>query len=194
MATSKSKPKQAPADTIVHTAGAAVITLADIIASGANGTFTTPDVYGPLVEAGFVEINAAMTDASGGVATRATLKGIESMNAPTTKTAGKFAIDSGIALPAISGRGKGGEVYPFDKLEVLQSFFVANSEGKPNAAKSLASTVSSATARYAVPSPDGATHVNKAGATVPTMVPTRKFVVRSVEENGVAGARIWRTA
>ena len=105
-----------------------------------------------------------------------------------------FKIEDGIPVPTISGRGRGGNVYPFDQLEVGQSFFVANSEDKPNAAKSLASTVSSATARYAVASEDGATKTNKKGETVPVMVKTRKFVVRRVEENGVKGARVWRTA
>jgi hypothetical protein len=34
---------------------------------------------------------------------------------------------------------------------------------------------------------------NRRGEVVPVMVETRKFVVRSVEENGVKGARVWRT-
>ena len=107
-----------------------------------------------------------------------------------------FQIENDVPVPAISGRGRGrgGNVYPFDQLEVGQSFFVANSESKPNAAKSLASTVSSATARYAVPAEDGSTKTNKKGEVVPVMVETRKFVVRSVEEDGVKGARVWRTA
>ena len=105
-----------------------------------------------------------------------------------------FKIEDSIPVPTISGRGRGVKVYPFDQLEVGQSFFVANDESKPNAAKSLASTVSGATARYAVPAEDGATKTNKKGEVVPVMVETRKFVVRSVEENGVKGARVWRTA
>ena len=105
-----------------------------------------------------------------------------------------FQIENDVPVPAISGRGRGGNVYPFDQLEVGQSFFVANSESKPNAAKSLASTVSSATARYAVPAEDGSTKTNKKSEVVPVLVETRKFVVRSVEEDGVKGARVWRTA
>ncbi len=105
-----------------------------------------------------------------------------------------FQIENDIPVPAISGRGRGGNVYPFDQLAVGQSFFVANDESKPNAAKSLASTVCCATARYAVASEDGATKTNKKGEVVPVMVETRKFVVRRVEEDGVKGARVWRTA
>ena len=105
-----------------------------------------------------------------------------------------FKIEDNVPVPAISGRGRGVKVYPFGQLEVGQSFFVANSESKPNAAKSLASSVCSATARYAVPAEDGSTKTNKKGEVVPVMVETRKFVVRRVEEDGVKGARVWRTA
>ena len=190
------------------------IGLAEIAAAGANGLFTPAAVHGPLVEAGLVEINPAMVNEAGEIATRATQKGIESLdsaaivvdNATTeanseTAATGKnekvrsmFKIENEVPVPAISGRGRGGNVYPFEVLAVGQSFFVPNSESKPNAAKSLASTVSSATARYAVPAEDGSTKTNKKGEVVPVMVETRKFVVRSVEEDGVKGARVWRTA
>ena len=192
---------------------ATVITLSEIVAAGANGLFTPAAVHGPLVEAGLVEINPAMVNEAGEIATRATQAGIESLDSgaivvdnatseansetaatgKTEKVKAMLKIEDGIPVPTISGRGRGGNVYPFDQLEVGQSFFVANSESKPNAAKSLASTVSSATARYAVPAEDGSTKTNKKGETVPVMVETRKFVVRSVEENGVKGARVWRT-
>ena len=187
---------------------ATVIGLAEIVAAGANGMFVPESVYAPLVEAGLVEINPGMTDENGNVATRATQKGIESLDSAATvadnatseatsataatgetqKVKSMFKIEDSIPVPTISGRGRGGNVYPFDQLEVGQSFFV---EGE----KAISpSTVSSAIARYAVPSADGATKTNKKGETVPVMVETRKFVVRSVEENGVKGARVWRTA
>ena len=193
---------------------ATVIGLSEIVAAGANGLFTPAAVHGPLVEAGLVEINPDMVNEAGEIATRATQAGIESLDSGATvgnnatseatsstaetgkteKVKTMFKIEDAIPVPAISGRGRGGNVYPFDQLEVGQSFFVANDESKPNAAKSLASTVSSATARYAVASEDGATKTNKKGEVVPVMVETRKFVVRSVEEDGVKGARVWRTA
>ena len=193
---------------------ATVITLSEIVAAGANGLFTPAAVHGPLVEAGLVEINPAMVNEAGEIATRATQAGIESLDSgaivvdnatseansaiaetgKNEKVKTMFQIEDNIPVPAISGRGRGGNVYPFDQLAVGQSFFVANDESKPNAAKSLASTVSSATARYAVPAEDGSTKTNKKGEVVPVMVETRKFVVRSVEEDGVKGARVWRTA
>ena len=193
---------------------ATVIALAEIVAAGANGLFTPAAVHGPLVEAGLVEINPAMVNEAGEIATRATQAGIESLDSgaivvdnanseansaiaetgKTEKVKTMFQIEENVPVPAISGRGRGVKVYPFDQLAVGQSFFVANDESRPNAAKSLASTVCSATARYAVASEDGATKTNKKGEVVPVMVETRKFVVRSVEENGVKGARVWRTA
>ena len=207
MATKKSAAKKTAEITTV-------ICLAEIVAAGANGLFTPAVVHGPLVEAGLVEINPAMVNEAGEIATRATQKGIESLDSgaivvgnatteansetaatcTTQKAKTMFQIENDVPVPAISGRGRGCNVYPFNQLEVGQSFFVANSESKPNAAKSLASTVSSATARYAVASEDGATKTNKKGEVVPVMVKTRKFVVRRAEEDGVKGARVWRTA
>ena len=190
------------------------IAIAEIVAAGANGLFTPAAVHGSLVEAGLVEINPAMVNEAGEIATRATQAGIESLDSgaivvdnattevnsaiaetgKTEKVKTMFQIEDNVPVPAISGRGSGVKVYPFDQLEVGQSFFVANDESKPNAAKSLASTVSSATARYAVPAEDGSTKTNKKGEVVPVMVKTRKFVVRRAEEDGVKGARVWRTA
>jgi len=208
MATAKKNAshKTAPA---VAVAGAGEATLENVVEATKAGSFvyTSASVHGPLIEAGLVEVNPAMSNEAGELATRATQKGIEMTATGTQETAavetanaapvtasGGFAIEAGVPMPSISGRGRTGTTYPFDKMEAGHSFFVPNSEDKPNAAKSLASTVSSATARYAVPAADGSTKANKAGEQVPVMVETRKFVVRSVEENGVKGARVWRAA
>lgn len=142
-----------------------------------------------LVELGLVEINVTMTDDDGNVATRATEEGISKMNETTENTgtdtneatetkASGFELESGIALPTVRRGGRGANVYPFDDMDVGHSFHVPVSEDKPNPAKSLASTVSSATARYK----DEEGNV------------TRKFVVRSVgdEDPKGAGARVFR--
>lgn len=174
--------------------------------------YTSAAEHGSLVSDGLVEINAGMTDANGNVATRATPKGIESMNstanqaAPAAAAASApkptFALETA-ALPAISGRGRAGvETYPFEQMQVGQSFFVPASADKPNPAKSLASTVSSATKRYAEVIP-GQTKANKKGEQVPALKETRKFVVRSRTAaaeaaegftHGQDGARVYRTA
>lgn len=180
---------------------ALVIGLADIVAAGAAGMFTSPEVHASLVEAGLVEVNPTMVNEDGEIATRATQAGIESMQeldetkpqaqakAKAVASHSTFAIEDDVPMPTGSARGRGGNTYPFEQLEVGQSFFVPNSEDKPNAAKSLASTVSSATSRFAVRAEDGSVKLNRKGELVPVMVETRKFVVRSVE----GGARVWRT-
>lgn len=183
-------------------AAVAAVTLADIVAAGANGLYTSPAVHDALVAEGLVEINPTMTNEAGEIATRATQKAIDTMSNTETKTAAPtaaksgFVIEDDVAMPTSSGRGRGGNTYPFDDLEVGQSFFVANTEDKPNAAKSLASTVSSATARYAEVI-EGQTKTNRKGETVEATRETRKFVVRAVDESDKGrgkGARVWRTA
>lgn len=173
--------------------------LSEAITASADGfIFAAPASIAAFVTAGLVETNDTIKDEAGNIAVRLkpeTNEGTSTVTDTNTNTntaapvASGFAIEDGIPVPAGSGRGRTSTTYPFEALNVGQSFFVPNSESKPNAAKSLASTVSSATARYAVPSEDGATKVNKKGETVPVMVETRKFVVRAVE----GGARIWRT-
>ena len=170
--------------------------LSEAINASADGfIMAAPKAVEPFVKAGLVETNETISDDAGNIAVRLKpeTEGTKTMNetkpAASAPVATSFAIEDNVPMPTASGRGRGGNVYPFDQMEVGQSFFVPNSEDKPNAAKSLASTVSSATARFAVPSEDGATKVNKKGEIVPVMVETRKFVVRSVE----GGARVWRT-
>ena len=74
MATKKSAGKKTAATAV------AVIGLAEIVAAGANGMFVPESVYAPLVEAGLVEINPAMTNEAGEIATRATQAGIEALD------------------------------------------------------------------------------------------------------------------
>ena len=169
--------------------------LATIVASMANAE--TPyhmaseaEIAG-LAKEGLVETNPDIRDGDK-LAVRATDKGLQvnqdnsgntggapaGGNTSTTSAAtSAFAIEDGIALPAGRG-GRNANVYPFDQLGVNQSFHVPATEAKPNPAKSLASTVSSATKRYA------------------DQTPARKFVVRSVDASDPrgAGARVWRTA
>ena len=179
---------------------AAFAALSAAIAASAEGfIYAAAADVAPFVAADLVETNESITDANGNIAVRlkpaASTEGTSTVNtantaAPTASAApSSFAIEDGIALPTASGRGRGGNVYPFDALNVGQSFFVPNTEEKPNAAKSLASTVSSATARYAEVV-EGQFKANKKGEQVPVTRETRKFVVRSVE----GGARVWRTA
>lgn len=167
--------------------------LRSIVEATNAGSFVYTSItdHTPLITEGLVEINPALVDDAGNIATRATQKGIDAQTqgkqemshhhdhkheevaataAVASVTPAAFAIEDNVPVPtAIRRGGKGGNVYPFEQLAVGQSFFVPASDAKPNPAKSLASTVSSATKRYADSD-------------------KRKFIVRSVE----GGARVWR--
>lgn len=124
----------------------------------------------------------------------ATEKGTNTVENPATQ----FAIEDDVKIPAIKRKGPANSVYPFDALEVGQSFFVPATEDMPNPGKSLASTVSSASKRYATE--NGTRIINRRNretnemhqVEVPAYEYERKFIVRTVEENGVKGARVWR--
>jgi hypothetical protein len=72
-------------------------------------------------------------------------------------------------------------------MEIGQSFFVPNTADKPNAAKSMATTISGANARYSEVIP-GEFKTNRKGATVPKTKPVKKFESRPVD----GGCRVWR--
>lgn len=179
----------------------ALVGLAAIVAATQDATkgfaFVGTDEANKLAADGLIDIapaNAVANVPEGHVAARATEAGVAksaanqaSLTPPAAKRS--FAIEKNVAVPAISGRGGRTEsIYPFDQMEVGDSFFV------DKAAKNLASTVSSANQRYATQEKDEAgnllTRQNRNGETVPKMKLTRTFIVRSVE----GGSRIWRKA
>lgn len=153
-----------------------MVALAAIVNAGEAGTYGPLADVQPLANAGLVEINAEMTDATGNVAVRATAAGVAKMaegsGAATVSTASTgFEIGdvpddilSAASEKRRAGRS-GGEKYPFDALEVGKGFFVPATEKMPEPAKSLASTVSSATARYAVETDEDETVTVKTYAT-----------------------------
>lgn len=178
---------------------------AEILATADGFTYADPAQLAPLVKAGLVEINETMQSVIDNVtciAVRLTNQeqqqdqdatGVAAPAIQTSKESKKtmYKIEDSVAIPAISGRGRTGNTYPFDEMEVNQSFFVPATAEMENPAKSLASTVSSANARYAV-EVEGETRTNRKGNIVPVTKLTRQFIVRGVTENGVKGARVWR--
>lgn len=180
---------------------------------GTGYTFTDEFTHTYLVEQGLVEVNPDIKNEAGAIATRATQKGVETVMATdANKNEGTavveetgFAIETGIEIPAIKrgfGARTGASKYPFDKLEVGQSFFVPASEKRPDPVKALASTVASAMAKYDVPDLDEAgvqktkevtNPKTKEKRTVPATKRVRVFTIRAAEVNGTKGARIWRS-
>lgn len=172
--------------------------------------FGTREICDYLAKNGFAEINETITNEANGIlmiAVRATTKGVEKVMSENEVTAGaapKFVIETGIALPVSKRGGNRESAYPFEALEVGQSFFVAGSEKHPEPAKSLASTVSGATKRYDVLvfEEDGTTPKmkevtnpkTKEKHTVQATKHTRTFTLRPETKDGVVGARIYRTA
>lgn len=94
------------------------------------------------------------------------------------------------------------EVYPFSKLEVGQAFFIPATADKPNPVKQYASTVASATERYATEDTNAPKVKNRKGVEVFPKVYNRKFAIRAIADGeafgaaykGVAGAAVGRTA
>jgi ribosomal protein S19 len=180
-------------------------------ASETGFTYTDFLIHSPLIGLELVEINEGIVNEAGAVATRATTKGIEKVMSETVNTAVAtevatpgFVIENIALAPNKRGGRTGKSVYPFEALEVGQSFFVPATAKHPEPAKSLASTVSSAMKRFDVPKmlEDGVTQatkeitVPKTGEkrTVLATVHTRVFGLRPDEVNGIKGARIGRTA
>lgn len=188
--------------------------------------FVKPDASAILVAGGYAETNPAMEDADG-IATRATQKGIDYIMAILSVAASiatltptpKFEIDSGIPLPVIRRNHKSGgskSAYPFEQLEVGQSFHVAADDvGK--IPRIMAAAVSNANKHYATKTGETDTvkmpiyevdakgkrvkvngHFNKTGekdVTRPKLKHEREFVLRSVDATDArgAGVRVFRT-
>lgn len=134
-------------------------------------------------------------------------------NAPTVAGASetevhKYQLITGAVLPPSKrGGGRGGAPiqYPFDSMEIGQSFFVPVSAKHPNPVKTLGSTVSSANMRYSVETGemktvertkrgkgnkafvDGAGNKVHETVTVPVRKATRKFTIRSIEAGQTYG-------
>jgi hypothetical protein len=142
-----------------------------------------------------VETNVEITDGDK-VAVRASEAGIAFFNdtankakyetAAAPKPKPELTIGSGFVVPEGMGPGKKPELYPFDTLAVGGFIFVPKSEAKPDPVKSLASTVSAATKRYAQPV-EGKTRVDRKGKTVPLTVNTRVFTLVPVKAGTVYG-------
>lgn len=112
----------------------------------------------------------------------------------TTAAASNFAIIDNAKLPSAARGGRNGPVYPFDDLNVGQSFFVPATADKPEPAKSIASTATSAAKRFAEPvkNPDGSPVMEEYTVRGETKTReklnyTRRFAVKSVEKGKTYG-------
>jgi hypothetical protein len=187
-----------------------------------------------LTQLKLADTNEALKDEKGNIAAKATKEGITYMSlqsmpevlpvptpaaivAAKVASSSNFAIDDNVALPTIKRGGAGRQpTFPFEALAVGQSFHVPVSDERPEPAKTLASTVSSANARYAKETGEfetvtvseyqtdtngkrvktGGHYVKIGEKTITRAITTqdREFVLRSVgaDDPRGAGARVFR--
>ena len=197
---------------------AAVARMPEIVAATQAGSFVYAEPFDVqyLLDNEWIEQNADYSNPENAVeiATRATQKGIadftETVASATNTTAEQpktkgntkmsFEILDGIELPKLTRAGGATRqaMYPFDKLEVGQSFFVPATEKKPEPWKSLSSSISTAQHKYAEEIPGETREVRnpRTGVTmtVPAIKYNRKFVAREyTNAAGEKGALVQRT-
>jgi len=172
---------------------------AAILASEQGFVFAKASDVEVFASTGMIETNSAITNDSGEIAVR--LPQASGETSETKQASGKvgYAIVSDVEMPkSTRGAGAGRQAsYPFDSMDKGQSFFVPATAAKPHPAKSLASTVTSANARYS--EVIEGTRKNRKGVEVPNTRQTREFAVRAIEDGekwgypGTKGAAVWRT-
>ncbi len=169
----------------------------------------------PLLDAGLIEINTGMVNDQKEAAARSTDKGNEMVNGGSNDTTTQAPASSGFALitnaepPKVTRKGGGGgqkAKYPFEQMEIGNSFFVGNYQDKDGDAKgTLDATVANWNEKYKEPTgetktvtrvvrgKDRKTVFNGDGSkqmetvTIPVKKSLRKFIARSVEAGKVYG-------
>lgn len=93
---------------------------------------------------------AAAATPAAAVAAAPAVAPVAAAPAHANAVSGGFAINTGFVPPARVARrpGGNGRTYPFDSMELNQYIFVPATEKRPDPKKSLASTISSANARF----------------------------------------------
>ena len=172
-----------------------LVSLAAIALAGAAGGIAHESVFADLANKGLVEVNGESYDnTTGNAQVRITEAGLAAYKASLPPV---FEIEADVAIPAITGRGRTSQAnkYPFDGLEIGQSFFVPNTPEMPDAAKSMNSTTSTANRRYSEVIEGETKTIKRAGVevTVAATRQLRKFICREFTHPAKGqGARIWR--
>jgi hypothetical protein len=169
--------------------------------------YGTKQEYKTLLDAGLVDFDEAKKDGNkiamrasdaGLAAFTATQGGGTPTNAPAgvvTPTAEKpaFKITKEIPMPKVRRReGESGSKYPFDALEIGDSFHVPITADMPDPKKSMASSITAAKMRYS--NKLEGQHKSRRGTMVDNVEFTRNFAVRAVGKDDPEGpgARVWR--
>lgn len=212
---------KAPVVTRVAVTARGVELLALIAASETGFLMLTQDEGAEAVSAGHAMVDTSVVAEGDTAAVRLTEAGAALLNpvAEAPKASNGFEIDADVAMPTVTRRPRE-SAYPFDKLEVGQSFHVAPTEEFPDPVSRLQSSVSGARLKWSVPTGEKETVTvkeyqrvgdTKAYAKGPdgkriiaaerseerdVLKPTRDFKVVAVDASDKrgAGARVFRTA
>lgn len=201
--------------------GAAFLTeLAKQTAASVTNFMTTAEQRASI-DATFTMTNPAVTGPNGELATIASPAGMAAAGVSGATAKPKLTVLSDIVLPEPKRGNFGGNkresAYDFDSLGVNQGWYIPANDDQPNPAKSLASTVSSASKKYSKEIPGQTVDrnrkvVNEAGdpvldangkvqftvEKVPARAYERKFEIRKIEDGtpyghpGTTGALIAR--
>lgn len=163
----------------------------------------------PLLQAGLITVddtdrNPHNDEEVAAIPTAAGIAHIKGVQPPAEKVypvSDGYVIDDYMPPRSVRSRSPNGSVYPFDSLQVGQSFHVPATAAMPKPARTLASATSLATRKYAVAAgyethPDGTPKLDKAGNPVPRWEKTRVFAVQIADPDDPRGpgARVKRTA
>jgi len=189
--------------------------------AAASNVYVSQAVGAPMLLAGLIEVNTGVLNPADQTEAlcRSTPAAIEYLaaSAEPDKVASNYTILKNVAIPAAKRRGNPSgngapTKYPFEKMEVNDTFFSANSEHKKgDAVKALGSTISSQNKKYstqvmengvpktkpvtravrdkqthkAVLNADGSKQVEH--VELPVLEYSRKFTIRPVEKGVVYG-------
>lgn len=165
------------------------VTLKQIIAAGEDGMMVDCSAVEQMVNDGLIEVNNSVLDEDGLIAARATAKGMTTIQGLSTRDVKGFVLTKGRELPAAKPRGNSGSKWPFDEMEVGESFEVFATDEKPNPVRDIASAVSHANKRYAVPV-EGKYKLNKQGMQIQVTEYTRIFTARETENGNACVFRV----
>lgn len=211
---------KSPTRAAVTARGVALLAL--IAASETGFLMLTQDEGAEAVAAGFATVDTSNVEGNTAAVslTDAGKAELAKSNAPAVETKSAFEIDDAVAMPTDAARRSREGGYPFDKLEVGQSFHVAKTGKNPDPVTRLQSSVSGARAKYAVETgetetvtvkeyqrgADGKGYAKDADGkrivasskevTRAVTKVTRDFTVKAVDASDPRGegARVWRTA
>lgn len=216
MAASKNEKAQGAGREPITARGADLMAM--IAASGDAGLMLTQEEGMDLVNSGYAVVDTGVTDGSTAKVTL-TDAGVAALGASGNSTT-SYEIEDNIPIPTSTARRGRSGGYPFENLNINQSFHVAAKDNEePSAvAARLQSSVSGARSRYAEETgenenvtvktykkEDGKFVKDAEGKRVvdtettisrPKTKVTRDFTVKAVgaDDPKGAGARVWRTA